>query len=198
MTAREMWAQVKLLLAKTPRQRSQELDEPSGYEPGLRHRHNGSHVLCRDDAVVELASGPTAACLVDGPAQTVRLQGSAIQLTGETVQLAAAPGGLYFGWQRFNPYWFSRPDPTQFDPLEIIRKSPLTLTNPLDLTSPLMILTAEGALDPTLIAEGVIPRPIASLFTPIPLFGPNEQLLILAENLGEMLRSLGEHAAELE
>lgn len=190
MSVQSIFAAIKRELAVTPKQRAAELTFPSGYEPGLCHPDHHSHVLCRDDQVVELAGGPNAMVMADGADGHVSVKGTSISLEAQHLHLHAPAGGIYFGWQRFNPYWLSSPGPEQFDPVSIIRKAPLTLTNPADLLGTTQILTAEVTVSPTLLAQGVIPRPLASLFTPVPLFGPNEQLLVLGRNLVELMKSL--------
>jgi hypothetical protein len=190
MSVKSIFAAIKKELEVTPTQRARELDFPSGYEPGLCHPDHHSHVLCRDDQVVEIAGGPSATVLADGSDGHVSVKGTSVTLEAQYLHLHAPAGGLYFGYQRFNPYWLSSPGPEQFDPVSILRKSPLTLSNPLEILGPLHILTAEAALNPALIAQGVIPRPLVSLFTPVPLFGPNEQLLILSRNLVELIKNV--------
>jgi hypothetical protein len=198
MSLRALIDEARAALTRKPEARAQELNRPSGHEPGLRHRHNGGHVLCRDDAVVELSSGPGAAVLVDGPAQSVTAQGAAVQLVGERVAIQAPPGGFYVGYQRLNPYWFSQPlDPT------FLLKAPLVPLTPASMTAAWVVttagvpgavpLTALGVTGPEPVTAAGVPvfaAPVAAFFQAVPLFGPNEQLLLLAQNLGQMLQSL--------
>jgi hypothetical protein len=172
--------QIKTELKVTPKQKVEQLKRPSGHEYGFRHG-NGPFILVRDDSVIEANGGNETYVTVDGPGQNITLKSSAITLEGRAIQFLTPPGGIYFGYQRLNPFWLT--------------------VNPLDVISPLvkapLIQNAPGSLAGAVFltgtpAPGQVPVPLANFIRPEPLFGFNEQLLILSRNLGETLKSLVE------
>lgn len=175
MSVKQIFDAVRSELKVTPRQRADSLNFPSGYEPGLRHPTAQGHVLCRDDAVVELSSG-AGAVMVDGADAHVSVKGTAVTLEARYLHLH---GEVYFGFQRFNPYWLSGPA----DPLSWTwRTAPLVQNFPAALEAVEFLTGVPGA--------GQVPVKLSAFLHAVPLFGPNEQLLALSRNLGELLKNI--------
>ena len=180
MNARHILQQIRRELRVDIRERAREQEFPSGYEPGMRHSRSGAYTMMRDDGIAELGSGPNAAVLADGPNQQVTVKGNAISLNGRYIHLHAPPGGLYFGYQRFNPFWQSLPG----DIISPFWKAPLISRAPgsWELLSRIPFLTGTVS-SPTPVFLG-------EFLQTIPLFGPNEQLLVISRNIASLIRSL--------
>jgi hypothetical protein len=190
--------QIKTELKVTPKQKVEQLKRPSGHEYGFRHG-NGPFFLVRDDSVIEANAGNETYVTVDGPGQNVTVKSSAITLEGRTIQFLAPPGEIYFGYQRLNPFWLT---PNPLDVISPFAKAPLVQRFPGSLgqtrieglnvpgLGPLPIATATFLTGTP--APGQTLVPLDNFIRPEPLFGLNEQLLILHRNLGEMITSLAE------
>jgi hypothetical protein len=181
MSIPNIFKQLKIELKVDIKKRAQEREFASGFEAGVRHPNSGAYALVRDDGVAELASGPGAAVTVDGSSSIVTAKGNAIALKARYLHLQTPPGGLYFGYQRFNPYWLSKGSVPDLNPASILLRSPLVFNSLTSVGFPLLT----GLPQP---GQSVVT--LGSLLLPIPLFGPNEQLLIMARNLGELMKSL--------
>lgn len=179
MNVANLFKQLKIELKVDIKKRAQEREFASGFEAGVRHPNSGAYALVRDDGVAELASGPGAAVTADGASNIVTVKGNAIALKAQHLHLQAE--NLYFGYQRFNPYWLSRGAAPDLNPASILLRSPVVFDSPTSIGFPL--LTGLPAAGQSVVTLG-------SLLLPIPLFGPNEQLLIMARNLGELMKSL--------
>lgn len=181
MSLMSTFEKLKKKTAVNPEQKAKEQNFPSGVEVGFSHPENSAYILCRDDGVVDIGSGPSAKVVVDPRNSQVTVKGSALSLQGQYVHLHAPPGRIYFGFQRFNPYWQSTSPIPDLNPASIILKSPIVFNSLGAVTTPILTGTP---------APGQVPVPLGSFFLPVPLFGPNEQLLILSRNLASLLKSV--------
>lgn len=165
---------------QNPARAAQELNYPSGYEVGLRHPNTGGFLLARDDGAVEMSAGPTTRVLVDGPGGQVTVSAPSTVLAGGDLHLHAAPGRLWFGFQRFNPWYQSLPQ----DPLWKWR-APVVQRYPESLVSGNANVILAGVPK-----EGQYHVPLSSLFMAMPLFGPNEQTLLMAKRLAQIMQGV--------
>jgi hypothetical protein len=186
MSLKALFDQVRKEIARSPSERAKELDYPSGFEPGLRHPTSQSHVLLRDDGSIEANAGAGTSLLIDGANHQATLQGNAVALKAQDLHFHTPAGGLWFGWQRFNPQW-------QVGPLDTLLPPPagqrwLWQNAPLVQNYP-------GALDGIIFltgapAPGQVPVSLAQFLHAQPLFGPNQQAQIMAQSLASLIKSL--------
>lgn len=172
---------LKKKAAQNPEEKAKELNFPSGGEVGFSHPENSATVLCRDDGVVELSSGPSTNITVDPRTNQVTIKGAAISLQGEYLHLHAPAGRLYFGFQRFNPHWLDTSPIPNFNPASLILKSPVVFNSLSAVSTPVLTGTP---------APGQVPVPLGAFFLPVPLFGPNEQLLILSKTISSLIKNV--------
>lgn len=169
-------AQIDALLKqmqKSPAQVAKEMDYPSGTEPGMKHPSGGFFIL-RDDGAVEM--GCAGANVMAAPGH-VTLRGKTGMIATNDLHVHTSPVGLWFGYQRFNPAWFSPP----LDFTYPWRTSPLVLNSPASLSATFLT----GAPMP-----GQVPMPFSSVFHPVPLFGPNQMLQVMAKSIAQLTRAL--------
>ena len=197
MTIKQLISNVKSELNKTPQAIAQELVNASGYELGMRHT-NGAFMLVRDDRVVEMNPGNGVSILADGGGQTVDINANGTTITSNSLQLRVPSSSFYFNYQALNPFWLTN------NPLDFISpfiKSPLYPKLPMPT-----IAGAPSPLDaifvsptPTLpvisspfggpgVVTGFVP--LSTYLNAAPLFGINQQLLILSRNIGEVIKNL--------
>jgi hypothetical protein len=174
---RQIRAELEIDLAERARER----DYPSGLEPGFKHPQAGGYMLVRDDAVTEMGNGPNTAVIADGANQQVTVKANAISLHSRYLHFHTEPNGLYFGYQRLNPFWFSLPG----DLVSPFWKAPIIPLAPGMWETLATIPFLTGSI------TSPVPVFLSNFLRPMPLFGPNEQLLILSRNLAQMMRSLG-------
>lgn len=211
MNARHCFEELKKK-PQSPKERAREMDYPSGLEVGLRHPTTAATILTRDDGVAEVASGPSAAVLVDGPNQQVTLKGSGIATQSEYLHLHTPPGGFYLNYQPFNSFWqtgnpgagllpgflggavgealgvkdLSLLDPTgQFIPRVAVPRGSGALPD-----ASVMASIANFPLLTGVPAPGQTIIPLSALFDFHPLFGPSQYFQILSRNLFDLLRTL--------
>jgi hypothetical protein len=192
MTPKEAIYQIKRNLKKSLRQILEEKRRSSGFEVGLRHPYTASHTLLRDDGVVETSTGPVALIMDPNNAQAT-IKAPTISLDAQYLHFHVPPGGLYFGYQRLNPFWLSPPiDPTQrwlWQAAPIVQSYPGSLlVNSAGL--PNLYLTASPEHFVELALLGITPVPFSSIFQAMPLFTYNEEYTLLIQNLGSFLNQL--------
>lgn len=189
ISIKDLLKNIRIQIKKTPQKRSEELIDPSGHEYGLRHG-NGAFILCRDDKVVELNAGGGTSVVVDGPGQSVGIKSSGITLDGQAVQFKVPVDKFYIGYQALNPYWLTT------NPVDVISpfiKAPLHARLPVIANGINPLDNIFVSITPTLPVVGVATGPMvpmSTLFDAQPLFGLNQQLLLLSRNLGEVIKNL--------
>lgn len=193
MTIKNLVRDIKKQLNRTLDEVIQERKHASGYEVGLRHPLTQSHHLLRDDGGIQTQAGATS-ILQDPSNGQITVKAPVISLDCQYLHLHTAPDGLYFGYQRFNPLWFSPPiDPSQG---WMWRAAPLTQAYPGALyvnpaQQPNTYLSASPDKLPALAALGIVPIPFSSVFQATPLFTFNEEYTLLIKNLGSFISQLG-------
>lgn len=183
MTLIEKIAKIKSQLGANPTKLAKSLDQPTGMEAGIKHPSNEGYLIVRDDSVVEIGSGPGAVLLLDGAQGLGHLRAAGLAIEAQHLHFHTPAGGLYFGYQRFNPQWFTRPE----DPVSWAFNAPLVPDNLAALTALFSIPFVTGAPNAAL-GQGVVF--LGNYIRPQPLFGPNEQFLILGKNIANLTRRL--------
>lgn len=182
---------IKIQISKTPQQIAEELNNASGFEYGLRH-DNGHFALLRDDNVIEMNAGNGVSVTADGLGQLVSIESPAVSISAQSIQLQAPTNGYFFGYQAINPYWFTT------NPLDLITpfsKAPLVPKIPLNglilstlYVSPVPTPAVVGPPTGGGVVTGLVP--LSQFLETQPLFTPNQQVLIMAKSIGEIMKNV--------
>lgn len=185
---------IQKLLLKGPQERARELDQPSGFETGLRHPEGGGYLLLRDQGIAELGESGAAVLMLDGPQSQATLRAAGIALEAEALHLHGQE--LYWGWHRFNDWWTDHPAPGAGE------LSPVGMTDPLLLWRAAVVprggpLAFEAMLRLPFVAgvpqAGQYNQTLAEYLELQPLFGANEELVHMLRHLADLLGDLGQH-----
>jgi hypothetical protein len=182
---RQQFRQLQALLDQDPAELARGLDYPTSWESGVTHPFLPVHFLCRDDGVAEMTSGPDTSVTVDGNQRQVTLQGGQVALSAQDLHLHAPPGGLWFGYQRFDPLGWWTEEELWGDPTRSTWNGPLVLNG----IESLFRLETELFVGGTPQAGQYNVR-LADLLHPQPLLGPNEWLRIMYAKLRDLAEEL--------
>ena len=204
MALKEAFAAFEKALDKDPSEIAEELDLPTGFEVGLTNPETASHVLLRQDGPVEIASGPTANIMVDGSSDAIAITSPAIGIASKELLLSAEK--IYFNYHRLDPWnlWmrgiagdigntFTGDIEDKDGNLGRIAEPWIHLQSPVCTKS--FINWGPGTTPFSRLVAGVPQEgqwtvDLGSFFEYRPLFGPNEFLSVMKNNLAGILESI--------